>query len=733
MKQVFMGGPEAVFVEDVPSPGARPGQVLVRVAHSLISTGTEGAGIRSGDAPGAKSALRRVVEDPTLIAKAARKVAADGVGATLRAVRGEGDATPDLVPLGYSAAGTVVAVGDGVTRFSAGDVVACAGAGFANHAEYVSVPENLTVRVPGELGTAEAAFVTIGAIAMQGVRRAGVGLGDRIAVVGLGLLGQIGSQIACAAGCRVLAIDLDRERVDLAVSVGAERGITPDSQDPVAAAMAMSDGAGLDAVIIYAGTSSSAPANQAFQMTRERGKVVVVGDVGMDLERPVFYKREQDFLISRSYGPGRYDPNYELDGADYPIAYVRWTENRNMEDFLRLAASGAIRLDALIAARYPVDEATQAYASALGARGAKIATLLTYPGAEEAGEASRTRRFVGVSTAPTSREVVRIGLIGAGSFAQGMHIPNIVRIPNALLRAIADRDGPEVVTVAKRAGAALATTDYREILADPEIDAVIIATRHDAHARLSIEAAKAGKHVFVEKPLALTAEDCAAVAAAVAETGVLLTVGFNRRYSPHVRLAKRLLETRTGPKMMVYRANAGFIRLDSWVYDPVEGGGRIVGEACHFIDLLAHIAGSEITSVHAAPLRQAGAEYSSDSNLAMTLTFADGSVGQIMYAGNGTSDYPKERLEITCDKTAIGIDDYLSTVVAGFGDAQGLRTKQIDKGHLECLQDFVDAVAGKSELGMGVVDGVRATVVALEATASARDGQSRSIDLERYL
>jgi predicted dehydrogenase/threonine dehydrogenase-like Zn-dependent dehydrogenase len=733
MKQVFMGGPEGVLVEDVPAPCASPGEVLVRVAHSLISTGTEGAGVRSGQADAVKSPLRRVIENPALVSKAVRKVARDGASATIRAIRREGDSTPDLAALGYSAAGTVMAVGSGVTRFSVGDTVACAGAGFANHAEYISVPENLTVRVPKGLDTAEAAFVTLGAIAMQGIRRARVGLGDRVGIVGLGLLGQIGSQIACAAGCRVLGIDLDRARVELAVSNGAERGVTPDSEDPVAAAMKMSDGVGLDAVIIYAGTKSSSLANQAFEMARERANVVVVGDVGMDLERPVFYNREQDFLISRSYGPGRYDPSYELDGLDYPIAYVRWTENRNMEDFLRLAASRAIKLDTLIAAEYPVEKAPEAYSFALGANGPKIATLLTYPGAEDADRISRSRRFENVSVAGTSRDVVRIGLIGAGSFAQSVHVPNIAKIPNAVLRAIADRDGPTATTVAKRVGASLATTDYREILADPEIDAVIIATRHDAHAQLSIEAAKSGKHVFVEKPLALTAEDCAAVAKAVADAGVLLTVGFNRRYSPHVQLAKRLLADRVGPKMMVYRANAGFIPLKHWVYDPVEGGGRIVGEACHFIDLLTYIAGAEITSVYAVPLMHAGAEYSPDNNLAMTIAFADGSVGQIMYACNGTSDYPKERVEITCDKTAIGIDDYRSTVVAGFGEAKGLHTKEIDKGHLECLQEFVNAVAGKGRLGMGVVDGVRGTVVALEATASARDGQAKVIDLVQYL
>lgn len=728
-----MGGPEGVFVEEVPAPSVAPGEVLVRVAHSLISTGTEGAGIRGAQGSGAKSPVQRLVEDPALAAKAARKVARDGLSATVRAVRGVGDGTPELAALGYSAAGTVMAAGPGADGFAVGDIVACAGAGFANHAEYISVPQNLVVHVPEGLRTAEAAFVTLGAIAMQGLRRAKVGLGDRVGIVGLGLLGQIGSQIACAAGCRVLGVDLDQARVDLAVSNGAEAGLTPDSGDPIAAAMKMSEGNGLDAVVIYAASKSSALANQAFRMTRERGKVVVVGAIGMELERPVFYQREQDFLISRSYGPGRYDPSYELDGLDYPIAHVRWTENRNMGEFLRLAASRAVRLDTLVAAEYPVEEATEAYAFALGATGAKVATLLAYPSEHDVGTPSRSRRFASVRTTGAPRDVVRIGLIGAGGFAQGMHIPNIAKLPGVELRAVATRHGATAVTVAKRAGAPLATTDYREILADPEIDAVIIATRHNLHAQLSIEAAKSGKHVFVEKPLALTAEECAAVTTAVAEAGVSLVVGFNRRYSPHVRLAKKLLAEREGPKMMVYRANAGFIPLTSWVYDPAEGGGRILGEACHFIDLLTYLAGSEATSVYAIPLTRVGAEYSSINNLAMTISFADGSVGQIMYAGNGTSDYPKERIEVTCDRTAIGIDDFRSTVVAGFGSSEGLTTKAIDKGHLECMREFVDAVAGRGELELSVVDGVRGTIVALEAIASARDGAPKIIDLEPYL
>ncbi len=716
MKQVFLGGPAGVNVQEVPAPAPGPGEVLVRTAHSLISTGTEGSGVK-GAAAKSGTPIERVMRNPALVRKAIKKAISDGVGATAKAVQGGGG---DLRPLGYSAAGVVTAVGAGVEGFEPGDVVACAGGGYAVHAEYITVPVNLCIPVPEGLDTVEAAFVTLGAISMQGVRRAEVGLGDRVGVVGLGLLGQIGCQILTSAGCRVIGFDLAADRVSLARELGAHDGVVSSDVDPVDAAMRFSEGVGLDAVLIYAGTKSSAVVNQAFEMCRERGKVVIVGDVGMELERKTFYHREQDLLISRSYGPGRYDTSYEEDGLDYPIAYVRWTEKRNMDEFLRLAADGRIKLAPLVDKVFGIDEAETAYTSALAATGAAVATLLAYtPADEPVGEPAP--RIVQMRQGAIAGDV-SFGVIGAGSFARAFHIPNLMRIPGASIRGVATKRGSSAASSAKKAGAEYATTDDNQIIADDKIDAVIISTRHDSHASLAAAAARAGKHVFVEKPLGLTAEECADVASAVAESGVLLTVGFNRRYSPHSVVVKRALEKRRGPKMMTYRVNAGYKEPSHWVYDPIEGGGRIVGEACHFFDLLTYFAGAEPTRVSASALGGLGAEYAAYDNLAITIEFADGSIGQVFYAGNGSSAFPKERIEVFCDKAAFAIDDYRVTTVAGAGSEKGLETKEIDKGHLACLTEFVEACQGKATLGMGVVDGVRGTIVALAALEAARTG-----------
>ncbi|MDH4140176.1 MAG: Gfo/Idh/MocA family oxidoreductase, partial [Coriobacteriia bacterium] len=581
MKQVFLGGPSGVVVKDVPAPALGPGEVLVRVAHSLISTGTEGADVR-GTAAKAGSPLERVLREPALVAKAAKKLARDGFGATAEAVGGSD--SRDLTPLGYSAAGIVVETGSDVRNLSAGDRVTCGGGGYASHAEFISVPKNLVARIPERVSTEHAAFVTLGAIAMQGVRRAEAGLGDRVGVVGLGLLGQLGVQLASTAGCRVIAFDLDADRVALARELGASEGIVSDEADSVNAAVAFTDGVGLDAVLIFAGTKSSDVVNEAFQMTRERGRVVIVGAVGMDLERKTFYAREQDLLISRSYGPGRYDAAYEEGGQDYPVAYVRWTENRNMGEVLRLMADGILRIDPLVSAVYPIEQAEEAYQFALEASGSRIATLLSYSPAErQPTEEEAISRVTVLRTAPEpSTDEVRFGIIGAGSFARTFHIPNLAKMPGGRVLAVAGRRGPSATSSAKRADAVYAATDHAELLRDGDIDAVIIATRHDSHASLAAEAARAGKHVFVEKPLALTAEDCVTVAEAVADAGILLTVGFNRRFSPHAQHVKRVLDSRRGPRLMTYRVNAGFKPADHWVFDPVEGGGRIIGEACHF-------------------------------------------------------------------------------------------------------------------------------------------------------
>lgn len=727
MKQVFLGGPAGVVVEDVPVPALGPHEILVRTSRSLISTGTEGAGVVSA-ARKSRSPLQRVVDDPTLVAKAFKRLLSDGAGATAKAATGAGPT--DLVSIGYSAAGTVLEVGAAVTGFKPGDLVACAGGGYANHAEFIVVPQNLTVLTPSGLGTDAAAFVTLGAIAMQGIRRAEVGLGDRIATVGLGLLGQIGTQIATAAGCRVLAMDLDAERVALASDLGAARGVVSGEADAaVSAAMHFSDGVGLDAVILFAGTKSSALINQAFEMTRERGRVIVVGDVGMDLERRTFYRREQDLLISRSYGPGRYDAEYEEKGRDYPIAYVRWTENRNMQEFLALVAEDKVRVDALVADVYPVDSAADAYRTALSATGGAVATLLSYhDDSPEVGDddvdhprsAGRTVALARSGTIGTG--TVEFGLIGSGAFARDITIPALLGVRQARIAAVASRKGPGAVNAAKRARARYATTDIEELLNDKAIDAVIITTRHDSHAYLAERAARAGKHVLVEKPLGLTAGECRSVIDAVVESGVLCSLGFNRRFSPHVQHALQALSGASGPKLMLYRVNAGFKPADHWVFDPVEGGGRIVGEACHFIDLLTYLVSAEPVKVWAASPKGMGAEYVPYDTMTIGLEFEDGSIGQIVYAGNGDGGFPKERLEVFAGKSVVCIDDYRTTSVYGVPGVKNLETKTADKGHSACIEGFTSAILGRHPLRGDVRDGARGTIVALAAIEAARTG-----------
>jgi len=725
VKQVFLGGPAGATVRDVPVPALGPYDVLVRTSHSLISTGTEGASVISS-ARKARSPLQRVTDDPALVAKAFKRLMTDGPRSTAAAVSAGG--SPDLIAIGYSASGIVLEAGESVRDHSPGDRVACAGGGYANHAEYLAVPGNLIVPVPDGLGLDAAAFVTMGAIAMQGVRRADVRLGDRVAVVGLGLLGQLGTQLTACAGGRVIAMDLDEDRVALAEELGATAGLISSEADPVKAAMRFSDGVGLDAVLLFAGTKSSELVNQAFEMTRERGRVVVVGDVGMDLERKTFYRREQDLLISRSYGPGRYDREYEEHGRDYPIAYVRWTENRNMREFIELTAEGRVEVEPLVAGVFPVEQAAEAYETALSATGTAVATLLTYHDAEAQSAVDRSilkpdARTVTLAHAAANRkDDIELGLIGGGSFARNVTIPAAEAIDGARIAAVAARTGPSAINAAKHAKARTATSDVDELLSDRTIDAVLITTRHDSHANLSVRAALAGKHVFVEKPLGLTAEECRSVVDAVSQTGVIGTIGFNRRFSPHIAHAVNALARTAGPKMMLYRVNAGFKPADHWVFDPVEGGGRIVGEACHFIDLLTYLAECEPIRVSAASPKNMGPEYVPLDTMTICLEFADGSVGQILYAGSGDPGFAKERLEIYADRTVVCVDDYRTTTLYGVPTGRPLETKTADKGHAACLKAFVDAVAGRSTLSVDVRDGARGTLVALAAVEAARTG-----------
>lgn len=692
MKQVLVSG-GAVRLEDVPAPMVEPGTVLIQMDHSCISIGTEMSGVKSTGLPLWKRALRQ----PQHVKKVVDMVLADGLAATRRLVQ---ERLSVELPTGYSGAGVVIEVGEGVDDFAPGDRVACAGAQCAYHAEIVRVPQNLVVHIPENVGYDVASSVALGAIALQGVRRAQPTLGETFVVIGLGILGQLTVQLLRANGCRVIGVDLDRSRIALAARHGMNWGVHPDDVDDVLQVARLTGGAGADGVIVTAASSSNAIVSAAFRMCRKKARVVLVGDVGLDLQRADFYSKELDFLISTSYGPGRYDAKYEEGGLDYPLAYVRWTEGRNMAEYLRLIADGALDVKPLIAAVHPIDAVDIAYRSLQGGAEKPLMVLLSYPPRPSAAphRVSLVPTVV-PAVATVASEVIRVGLIGAGGFAKGMHLPNLAELQSEFrLRAVASRTGHNATATGKRFGADYATTDYREVLADQSVDAVIVATRHESHGRIALEALRAGKHVLLEKPLALTEDELRAIedfyANAKGPQPVLLT-GFNRRFSVYAQRIAAHVAGRSNPMIMNYRMNAGYIPLDHWVHGP-EGGGRNRGEACHIYDLFTFLTGAEVRNVQARAIVPSTGYYKASDNFVATLSFADGSLATLTYTALGATEYPKERLEVFFDGMVISLDDYHSLTVAG-SKGKLLATRASEKGQKEELLAFARAIKGSAE------------------------------------
>ncbi len=684
MKQVMLKGGKAI-VDEVPAPQVDPGMVLVRVIASCISIGTEMSGLRSSGMPLWKRALKQ----PQNLKKALRMVASQGVSATRSFVESKTGAQPT----GYSAAGTVLEVGEGVEDLVAGEPVACAGAQCAHHAEVIRVPRNLVAPLPEGLDPREASTVTLGAIALQGVRRAQPTLGETFVVIGLGVVGQLTAQLLRANGVRVIGTDLDRRRIRLALDLGMDLGVHPDDGDDLEEVARLTDGLGADGVIITAATPSDAVVATAFNMCRKKGRVVLVGDVGLHLERRDFYYKELDFLISSSYGPGRYDRNYEEGGLDYPAAYVRWTENRNMAEFLRLLVERKVRVGPLIAGDYPIEKASDAYAALSGGGTFPPMLLLSYPRPE--GDPAPRRVVVNPAAPPAPPGRIRVALVGAGGFAKTYHLPNIKALSDRLsLVAVASRAGHNAAETARRFGARYSTTDSRRVLDDPEVDAVVIATRHDLHASLALAALEKGKHVLVEKPLALDAESLRAIEAFYAERGAapapLLITGFNRRFSPHARKVREVVAARSNPMIIAYRMNAGRIPFDHWIHSP-EGGGRNIGEACHVYDLFTFLTGSRAATVEARAVTPASAHYSRRDNFVATIGFEDGSVASLVYTALGSSDHPKEQMEVFVDGKVLVLDNYQRLTIRG-SRAKGLKTGIQEKGHRQELEEFAAAV-----------------------------------------
>lgn len=706
MKQVLIGH-GGVTVEDVPAPGIEPGRILVQIDHSCISVGTEMSGVRAGNQPLWKRALR----NPAEMRKVLDRVRSSGLSEARDVVQRK---LKTLHPIGYSASGTVIGVGEGVSSFVAGDKVACAGTHWASHAEYVSVPENLAVRMPDWLDFRVASTVTLGAIALQGIRRAGPTLGETFLVIGLGMLGQLTQRMLHANGVCVIGLDVKQDRIAMAKANGLAHALDPGAPDLAATAYRLTDGHGVDGVIVTAASASDAVLSTAFQCCRKKGRVILVGDVGLDIRREDIYAKELDFLVSTSYGPGRYDRRYEEEGIDYPIGYVRWTETRNMDAYLRLIAEARIDISDLVTRVFPVDSAPAAYASLEGGENAPLAMLLDYGRKPIAAPAALGRTFA--NPAATVRGgAVRLGLIGAGGFATGTLLPIVAKHPKLFsLTTIVTRQGVSATNAARQFGAARASTDIEAVLGDPDTDAVMIATRHDRHGPLVLRALEAGKHVFVEKPLCLTEPELAAIEAFYAargqSDGPLLMTGFNRRFAPTVAALRARTAARAAPMMINYRVNAGFLPPDAWVHGP-EGGGRNLGEACHFYDFFTALTGAKIKAIAAVAINPSTKHHRSDDNFMAHMAFEDGSIATLTYSALGNRSVPKERIEVFCDGQVYEIEDFKSFRPS---DGVGAISGSVRKGHAEGLVAFAEAILGRAPWPIPLWQQFQATRIALD-------------------
>lgn len=689
----------------IPTPG--PGEILVRTAYSAISTGTEGRTVSDARKGWVAKAQSRRAEVEKVIDTARKQ----GVTDTYRMVMTRLEA---LQPLGYSLSGTVAAVGAGVREFRVGDRVACGGAG-ASHAEWVTVPQNLCVPLPDGASADEAAFTTIGAIAMQGVRRAEVSLGECVAVIGLGLIGQLTVQLLRSAGVRAFGIDLRKESVEMAVVSGAEYAAKRSDDTLEQTLLHLSGGHGVDAVIITAGTSSTDPVNLAGRLCRSRGKVVIVGNVSTDFDRREYYRKELDLRMSTSYGPGRYDPKYEEKGIDYPIGHVRWTENRNMQAFVRLLADGKLDLSHLITHRFSFAEAQSAFDLVVDEEALKMGVLLEYDTTEKDLPRERTE------TTSDRRRTDVVSVIGAGSFATNFLLPHLGR--HISLGAVATSRPHTAENAKRKFGFERIFANGETLIDADDAGAVAIATRHDSHAPLALRALEAGKRVFVEKPLCLTPEEYVQIENRLRLPDAPdLMVGFNRRFAPHTTRVREIFER--GPVAINYRIQAGRVPHDHWVHDPQVGGGRILGEACHFIDLCAFIARSPIKTVSAYAME---AHPQNLDTFSAVLFFENGSVASISYFSNGHKSMPKEWIEVSGGGVGVRIDDFKTQTV--YGAKQKVhKLKKQDKGHAEEMKAVATALRNGEPLPVSAADSLNATAATFAVLASiARGGQSISV------
>jgi predicted dehydrogenase/threonine dehydrogenase-like Zn-dependent dehydrogenase len=739
MRQILMnmGG---VVVARMPRPAVQPGAVLIRVRHSLVSVGTEVAPLRpakiaSPDTTAVDRGLERArtlrhyfrasLRDPRKAARRLSEIAERRLSGAWQTSMPVGTPSAPAVAsdlnaqgwaVGYSVAGEVVSVGSEVDDLVPGDLVAAAGAGQASHADYVSVPRNLVCRVPAGCALKDAASATIGAIALQGVRRAAPQLGERICVLGLGLIGQLTVQLLKAAGCKVIGLDLDPARVERARALGLDAGAS-DADALKTTIRDLTGGFGADRTIMTAATKSNSVINLAMDVTRAKGTVVIVGDVGLGVDRTIFYRKEIDLLMSTSYGPGRYDQSYEADGHDYPYAYVRWTLNRNMQAYLELVAGGKVNFGALIDRIMPIDEAPAAYEQlAKGEGELPLGVLLDYPDDPE--DDAAPERIILRGHRQASGERINYALVGAGAFGTAMLVPQMrKRSDRYFLRGVVSRGGAQGSNFARDNQVEVLTSDLDAVLSDPGFQLVVIATRHHEHADQAQRSIQAGKHVFVEKPLAITWDELESVSGAysslAASTGSpLLMVGFNRRFSPALQMLKERLAGRRSPLMIQYRLNAGYIALDHWVHG-AQGGGRNVGEACHMYDVFRFLAGAPVRSIEATAIDPRELAYARSDNFAATIAYEDGTVASLLYTALGPkAGLGKEHITVFCDGEAFIVDDFKKLTKASDGSVLW-HASEPDKGHYEELSRFADAIAAGSPAPIPFDEIIETSAVAL--------------------
>ena len=707
MKQVLQDLKTGVIVvADTPDPSPSRGRVLVRVQASLLSAGTESAQV----AKARQSLLEKVREKPELLRKGIAEFRDRGLAGIQEKLASKYEGFSEL---GYSCAGTVVDGGDQTGAIAPGTLVACAGVGYANHAEFVSIPGLLTAIAPAGVSADAAAYTTVGAIAMQGVRQSDAQLGEYVAVIGLGLVGLLTAQLLRANGCRVAGIDPSPAARQRALANGCDAVASPEEAPD--AVMNLSQGIGADAVIICAATSESSPVELAGKLARSRGRVVMVGATGMTIPREEYFLKELSFTLSRSYGPGRYDRRYEEQGHDYPIDHVRFTEQRNMRAFLELIERGAVKTEPLTTHRFPVEQAPAAYALLNDRSVDRVGVLLQYPHSAPA----PARFSVQIAPSrPVTDAAIGIGFIGAGAYAQGMLLPLLKKRADVALRAVMTRNGSHALHASKRFGFEQATTRIEDVLGNPAVQLVFISTRHDSHAALACRALRAGKHVWVEKPLALTLEELKETVRSLRENPASrLVVGFNRPFSPDAAWLLKKLGAH-GTRMMLYRVNAGFVPPDSWVHDPQSGGGRLLGEGCHFFDFLRHAAGAEAESVHVETPATDHADLQATGNFASTVRFTNGAVGQVLYSSQGAPGMGKEHFECFSGQTCGTLHDYREAEFFNGDRRESSGKHQQDKGQAALLDAFLRGLRAGQVPPMSIENVIESSLLTLAAQQS---------------